>query len=265
MSTQHLASVQRVHSSHVRCPLLINCVGTMQMFGSDAFADAKLLPLQKQFTELPMQPETARCNLDTVLQMAAEAHNVPLSDIIPLGNVDKSAVASLKQLRSDFIGRIIVFRSGLLPLSRNVVNGLHSFLDYLEDEGDFLELAKAGEVSRLCSKHADEAQYVQEGYEALASDLLMMGKTMNDSFEKVGHRQSVPGGCLLLVYHLFWCLGAQILRLRGLGARWRGTWSYQFEQKMCQAACCHKVCTCSCTECTMQFALKPSLRRHDGL
>jgi hypothetical protein len=96
--------------------------------------------------------------------------------------------ACLRQICHDFISRVIIFRNVLLPVSKDVVNGLLTFQDYMEDEKVFLELAREGEVSILCAKYADEACTVQEGYETLASDLLRMGTVMDDKLKKVSSR-----------------------------------------------------------------------------
>lgn len=146
---------------------------------------SELRDLQNRFNALPRQLSTAAQNIDTVLNLAAEARIVPLSEIIPIDDADKEGFACLRQIRSEFIGRVIVFRRVLLPVSRDVVNGLHSFLEYMEDEETFLMLARAQEVSSLCARHANEALNVQEGYEALAADLRRLGQQMDDKFQKV--------------------------------------------------------------------------------
>jgi hypothetical protein len=149
--------------------------------------DSDLKTLDKKFTHLPKHLETAACNVDTVLKLAAEARTVPLNEIVPLGSSKEGsqAIKCLKMVRTKFITRIIVFREMLLPVSSRVVNALHTLLDYMEDEEVFLELAKAGEVSELCNAHAKDAHDVQKGYEDLSADLLGLSELMNTEFKKV--------------------------------------------------------------------------------
>lgn len=143
----------------------------------------ELQQLQQKFTALPHQLQRAVCNMETVISLAAEAQTIPLNEILPMGN--EEAFECLRKLRHNFIERIIVFRSVLLPVSKDVVNGLITFLDYMEDEETFLELARDEEVSKLCIKYADEACTVKHGYETLATDLLRMGREMDVKLRKV--------------------------------------------------------------------------------
>jgi hypothetical protein len=110
----------------------------------------ELQQLQQKFNALPKQLVSAAGNMDIVLSMAAEATTVPLNEIIPMGNTDKDAFACLRQIRHDFTGRLIIFRNVLLPVSKDVVNGLLTFLDYMEDKKGFLSWQRR-ERSAVCA------------------------------------------------------------------------------------------------------------------
>lgn len=94
---------------------------------------SSLTELDKCYKQLPRQLRTATENIGLVvtlvLDMAVESRALPVNEVLPATNAaEKQTLASLKGLRSKLNGSIAVFRGVHMPLSKDLVNKLHSFL-----------------------------------------------------------------------------------------------------------------------------------------